>query len=197
LSDAQQQALERVQRSQQHLLSLINDVLNFAKLEAGRVEYNIKSVELAPIVKDVVDTMHVQLEEKGLACSVSVPDGVVVRADGDKVHQIVLNLLSNALKFTERGTIAIDAATAEREQGVSANMVPLRVTDTGIGIPHDKQDAIFDPFVQVHRNLTRSDPGTGLGLAISRDLARGMGGDLCVSSQEGQGSTFTLLLPRA
>jgi signal transduction histidine kinase len=197
LTDVQREALARVQRSQHHLLSLINDVLNFAKLEAGRIEYDLRPIELAPVVRDVVETMHPQLDAKKLTVSVRVSDDIVVRADADKVHQILLNLVTNAAKFTERGGVTIDVAAREVADGALDGTVFIRVSDTGIGVPRDKLETIFDPFVQAHRNLKRSDPGTGLGLAISRDLARGMGGDLRVRSAEGRGSVFTLSLPRA
>jgi signal transduction histidine kinase len=192
VTDAQRQALSRIQRSQQHLTSLINDVLNFAKLEAGRVEYDIEDVRLDQLAEEVMPMVEPQLRQKGLEWAVRVPEGLVARADREKVRQILLNLLSNAAKFTECGEIVLDAPSCDR-----ARMVCIRVTDTGIGIAPDKQEAMFDPFVQVHRRLTRPVEGTGLGLAISRDLARAMGGDLGVESEEGKGAAFTLTLPAA
>jgi signal transduction histidine kinase len=113
-----------------------------------------------------------------------------VRADDEKLRQVLVNLLSNAVKFTDRGgrvELASDAAD---------NVVRVHVRDTGLGIPADKLKAIFEPFVQVRADLTRTAEGTGLGLAISRDLARGMGGDLTVESAPGVGSTFTVVIPR-
>ena len=123
----------------------------------------------------------------------------MVRADWEKLQQVLLNLLSNAVKFTAPGgRITVDTPDSDQLAGDGeADRVSLRVSDTGIGIPRDKIGVIFDPFVQVHRKLTNTVEGSGLGLAISRDLARGMGGDLRVSSIEGEGSTFTLVLPRA
>ena len=115
--------------------------------------------------------------------------GLTVRADADKLQQILVNLLSNAVKFTEAGGEIGMSAVLD-----GANVV-IRIRDTGIGIPADKTASIFDPFVQVRSNLTRPHEGTGLGLSISRDLARGMGGDLTVASDFGNGSTFTLTLP--
>ena len=188
----QQEALERVQKSQRHLLSLINDILNFAKLEAGRVEYAIRPFPLAPLVSETVDVMGAQFADRGLTLQAELPVDLCVSADSDKVHQILLNLLSNALKFTERGGVAIKVADAPDDPAV----VRLMVADTGIGIAADRQSSIFDPFVQVHRKLKGTDPGTGLGLTISRDLAHGMGGDLRVTSAEGKGSTFELRLRR-
>jgi signal transduction histidine kinase len=126
---------------------------------------------------------------------VRVDPRVVVRADREKLGQILLNLLSNAVKFTDSGgRVAIDTASrADAPAGVSF----IRIADTGLGIVRDRQEMIFDPFVQVHRNLRRNPEGTGLGLAISRDLARGMSGDLRVRSVDGEGSRFTLTLPSA
>jgi PAS domain S-box-containing protein len=199
VTSSQRDALARIQRSEKHLLGLINDVLNFAKLEAGRVEFEPHDVLLRDAVAAVSPMIDAQLRAKGLAYDVRVDPTVVARADPDKLQQVLLNLLSNAVKFTESGgRITVD--TPSREAMMSndePDRVAVRVSDTGIGIPRDKQALIFDPFVQVHRKMTNATEGSGLGLAISRDLARGMGGDLRVTSVEGEGSTFTLLLPRA
>jgi signal transduction histidine kinase len=207
LTEAQRVALGRIQRSEQHLLSLINDVLNFAKLEAGRVEYDVEDVALADVAAEVLSMVEPQLRAKGVATAMRVPEGAVARGDREKVRQILLNLLSNAIKFTNAGgQITIDAPTRDRRleapgapaiADASSVMVYLRVSDTGIGIARDKQESIFDPFVQIHRALTHTSEGTGLGLAISRDLAHGMHGELRVRSEVGQGSAFTLALPRA
>jgi signal transduction histidine kinase len=195
VTEAQHEALGRILRSEQHLLSLINDVLNFAKLEAGHVEYAIADVVLDEAVAAVATMVEPQLRERSLNYSADVPGGIVVRADREKLQQILINLLSNAIKFTEPGgSITVDLG---RREGAARGAAFLRVTDTGIGIPREKQDSVFDPFVQVHRNLTTNTTGTGLGLAISRDLARGMGGELRVRSMPGKGSTFTLSLVRA
>jgi PAS domain S-box-containing protein len=195
VTDAQLAALERIERSERHLLSLINDILNFAKVEAGRVEYHVTDVPLSEVVADIASFIQLQLANKQLSYEVNVGADVVVRADQEKLRQILLNLLSNAIKFTNPGgRITIESVTRAHGE-IPKEVVFLRVTDSGIGIPADKEGTIFDPFVQVHRNLTRSMEGTGLGLAISRDLARGMGGDLRVRSVEGRGSSFTLTLP--
>ncbi|HSL70552.1 MAG TPA: ATP-binding protein, partial [Longimicrobiales bacterium] len=193
ITEAQRTALVRIQQSGQHLLALINDVLNFAKLEAGRVEYHIDDLPLFDVVGDVTPMLQPQLTAKGLVYSTRIPRDIMVRADRDKLQQILLNLLSNAIKFTGSGG-QVTLETAARED-TPHGQVWLKVADTGIGIPREKQEAIFDPFVQVHRRLTSSTEGTGLGLSISRDPARAMGGDLFVQSEEGAGSTFTLSLP--
>ncbi|HXG71137.1 MAG TPA: ATP-binding protein [Gemmatimonadaceae bacterium] len=191
----QLEALERVRRNQQHLLSLINDVLNFAKIEAGRVEYKSDKLRLTDVVADVAPMIEPQFTAKGLTFETSIAPEITVCADGDKLRQVMLNLLSNAVKFTESGgRVSVDATT---EIGPARTVALLRVSDTGCGIPPDKQESVFDPFVQVHRDLTRPHEGAGLGLAISRDLARGMGGDISLRSTEGEGSTFILTLPTA
>ncbi|MFL5539231.1 MAG: PAS domain-containing sensor histidine kinase, partial [Longimicrobiaceae bacterium] len=190
VTEAQREALGRVERSQKHLLRLINDVLNLARIESGRVEYVLEAVDLAALMDEVTPMVEPQMRAKELALEVSVPAATVARADREKVQQIVINLLSNAIKFTPAGgRVRVDAG----RDGPGA--VRLAVADTGIGIPADKQASVFDPFVQVDMSRTRRSEGSGLGLAISRDLARGMGGDLTVASTPGEGSTFTLTLP--
>jgi signal transduction histidine kinase len=198
VTNEQLEALHRVQNSQHHLLALINDVLNFAKLEAGRVEYDIASVPLAEALEEVTPMVEPLLAEKGLAYTVMIPPTAVASADRDKLQQILLNLLSNAIKFTDRGgSVTVDTRTIDAHGAEAADgMIALRVTDTGCGIPPEQHQEIFDPFVQVPAQRTRTQEGTGLGLSISRDLARGMVGDLSVESSVGHGAPFTLTLPR-
>jgi signal transduction histidine kinase/FixJ family two-component response regulator len=196
ITNAQRAALERVMRSEQHLLSLITDVLNFAKLEAGRVEYELQNVNLFDVADGSMALVEPQLASRRLRGELSIPPDVAVVADSEKLRQILLNLLSNAAKFSNVGGTVV-VGVAPRTDGGDDGLVRLTVADTGVGIPLSKQQVIFDPFVQVHRDLRNPTEGTGLGLAISRDLARGMGGDLLVESAEGAGSTFTLLLRRA
>jgi signal transduction histidine kinase len=191
MSDSQREVLRRVQRSEHHLLSLINDVLNFVKIEAGRVEYDMRPVDLGAVVAAAAPIVEQQLQAKRIAFEQRVDSGTIVWADEDKLRQVLLNLLTNAVKFTEPGgRVTVDVAPTTGD----ADTVLLRVTDTGIGIPAEKQEAIFDPFIQVHRHFTRSTEGTGLGLSISRDLAHGMGAELRVESVVGKGSVFTLAL---
>jgi signal transduction histidine kinase/PAS domain-containing protein len=188
----QQEDLSRIMRSQRHLLSVINDILNFARLEAGHVEYHVADVPVADLLTDLESLIRPQLVAKELTFSCeSVSKDIVARADEEKVRQVLLNLLANAVKFTSAGgSIRVDCDHDE-------SRVYIRVADTGIGIPRDRRSAIFEPFVQLHRTLAQPAEGTGLGLAISRDLARGMGGELTVESEPGQGALFTLALDRA
>ena len=197
----QRTALERIQRSQRHLLGLINGVLNYARVEAGAVHYDVADVDLDEVLATCEALVAPQVRAKGLTlvhagCD-RTPEGrpLHVRADRDKVQQVVLNLLSNAVKFTESGgRVDLRCAAPAAEAGPT---VRVAVADTGIGIAADQLARVFEPFVQVDVRLTRTQEGTGLGLAISRDLARGMGGDLTAESVPGAGSTFTLTLPAA
>ena len=188
----QRHDLQRIQRSQEQLLSLINDVLNFAKLEAGKVEFNTRAVDVRETVDALEPLLAPQLAAKQLTLQ-SVDRATTVRAiaDEDKLRQVLLNLLSNAVKFTPDGGQIILSCAHDESQ------VYVRVQDTGIGIPTQYLGRIFDPFVQLERRLTNVVSGTGLGLAISRDLARAMGGDVTVESAPGSGSTFTVALKKA
>ena len=194
VTDEQREALRRVDRSQRHLLALINDVLNLSRIEAGRVEYALEDLSLRAIVEDLRPMIEPQLQAKGLRFDTRILDEITVRADCEKLQQILLNLLANAVKFTEKGgTITVSGLRNpdRRDRGV------IQVTDTGMGIPSEKLQSVFEPFVQVDSSHSREQQGAGLGLAISRDLARGMGGELNAESTLGKGSTFTLTLPLA
>ena len=192
LNAEQAQDVARVRRSNQHLLTLINDVLNFAKVDAGQTEYRLTAVPVDETLRDAESMIAPQVLKKGLHYSYKgVDKSASVLADPEKLQQIVLNLLSNAVKFTDAGgTITLSAETAGK-------CIEIRVADTGPGIPAEKLDRIFDAFVQVDRRLNQPVQGVGLGLAISQDLAHGMDGSVSVESVVGQGSTFTLSLPRA
>ena len=196
VTEQQREAISRIQRSQRHLLGLINDILNFAKLAAGHVEYHIIEV----LVRDAFDAIEPlvapQLSAKSLyfereTCADREEGPIRVLADEDKLQQILVNLLSNAIKFTPAG------GTVNLRCRHDDNLIFISVADTGIGIATDRVDQIFSPFVQIDRRLNTPHEGTGLGLSISRDLAQAMNGDLTVESELGAGSTFTLALPRA
>jgi PAS domain S-box-containing protein len=192
VTDAQRADLQRIRKSQQHLLGLIDEVLSYARLETGAVQYEVEEVGAREALRAAEGLVAPQVWEKGIKMTLlHCPDDVRVVADAEKLRQVLLNLLSNAIKFTERGG-SIELGCA-RDPGA----VRLFVRDTGIGIPPEKLDSVFEPFVQVRSDLTRPSEGAGLGLAISRDLARGMGGDLTVESRVGEGSVFTLRLPVA
>ncbi len=191
LTAEQRADLERIRINQRSLLRLIEDVLDFAKLESGRYRFQMATLPVDELLRTLEAFVAPLLRKKGLAYHFEAcGDGVVVHADQNKLEQIMLNLLSNALKFTDEGFIHVRCHT-------HAETLAIDVTDTGRGIAPELQEAIFEPFVQGDQLFTRTVNGTGLGLSISRELARGMGGDVVVRSQPGKGSTFTLVLPRA
>ncbi|HEX8848938.1 MAG TPA: ATP-binding protein [Gemmatimonadaceae bacterium] len=191
VTDEQREDLRRIRRSQRHLLALVNDVLNFARIDTGHLQYDIRDADLGMVLAEVETLVAPQFLAKGLVYELAAPPaGTLVSADPEKVQQILVNLLSNALKFTASGgRVRVECAEADHQ-------VAIRVIDTGRGIPEEQHRAIFEPFVQVDRALTRESEGTGLGLAISRQLAVAMRGDLTVESAVGAGSVFTLVLPR-
>jgi len=192
VNEEQLRDLSRIQQNQQHLLEIITDILNFSRIEAGRVRY-----ALAPVpVREVLARMEAMIEPQARARAIeyrceNVADGIAVVADREKLEQVLINLLGNAVKFTPSGGRITLSAAADHER------VRLQVRDTGIGIEPAQLGSIFEPFVQLEPAFTRTTDGAGLGLAISRELTRGMGGDLGVTSTPGEGSTFTVELPRA
>jgi PAS domain S-box-containing protein len=191
VTPAQRDFLGKIQKSQRHLLGLINGVLNYSRVEAGVVHFAVEDVPLDEALATCEALITPQMLAKGQVLTYTPCEhGLVVRADGEKVQQVLLNLLTNAMKFTDRnGRIELACRVTE-------NHVRIVVGDSGRGIAADQLSRVFEPFVQLDANLTRTQEGVGLGLAISRDLARGMRGDLTVESVVGEGSVFTLVLPR-
>jgi len=192
LTGDQREFLERLQRSQRHLLGLVEEVLSFARIEAGTVRYDVSDVTIDELVAHAAEMTLPQMRGKGLRFDLRSGNGDLrVRADGERVEQILVNLLSNAVKFTdEGGSITLD-------YGADGDEIVVSVADTGIGIPGDQLEAVFEPFAQLPHAGSKRSSGVGLGLAISRDLARAMGGDITLASTVGAGSTFTLRLPGA
>ncbi len=190
VTDAQRTDFGRIERNAHHLLALINDILNFVKLEGGHLQFHITSVPVAEVIGELEDMIAPVAGAKLIRLRQSAGEAIV-RADPERVRQILLNLLTNAVKFTApSGQLGIRCSE-------TGDVIRIEVWDTGIGIGPDQLIRIFEPFVQVGRGLTSSAPsGVGLGLTISRDLARAMGGDLTVVSALGEGSTFTVSLPR-
>jgi len=192
----QPQLMSTAHAASQRLLHLINDLLDFAKIEAGRLDLDLMATDLLPILAEVYMFMRGQAEEKKLRLEIRLPDTPppLIWADANKVEQILLNVIGNAIKFTETGGVTV-SLEVEREPLASA---VVTVTDTGIGIPLEKQPQLFQPFVQADGSSTRRYGGTGLGLSISRRLAEIMGGTLTLySAGPGHGSRFTLRLPLA
>jgi PAS domain S-box-containing protein len=192
VTEQQHDYLSRIRASQQHLLGIITDLLNFSRIEAGQVAYDLGPVSAQGIIDGVMSLISPQAVTKKIAltsepCSMQL----MVLADSQKAEQIVLNLMSNSIKFTPEGGRVLVRCTTD------GAFVHFAVEDSGMGVPADKLAAIFEPFVQLGRTRTSQHEGTGLGLSISRDLARAMGGDITVQSTIDVGSTFTLTLPLA
>jgi len=181
--------LRKIHGAGKHLLALINDVLDLSKIEAGRMDILLESFEVRPMVDEVVSTVGGLVEKNGNSLHVEVDDGAgTMHADVTKVRQALFNLLSNAAKFTHGGEIGLQVVQA-------GGWVRLSVRDTGIGIPAEKVDRVFEEFSQADETTTRDYGGTGLGLPISRRFCQMMGGDITVASEVGAGSTFTIHLP--
>ena len=191
ITESQKRDLQRIKASQQHLLGLISSVLDLSRIEAGQVAYSMANVAIDPFLAGLDALVAPQAAVKSVALNYrQCPPDLALRADREKLRQVLLNLLSNAIRHTPAGGVVTLFAEARGPR------VAIVVEDTGPGIPEEKREVIFEPFVQLDRSLTQTREGLGLGLAISRDLARGMGGDLVVESHDGSGARFVLTLPR-
>jgi signal transduction histidine kinase len=192
ITATQRNYLSRIQSNQRHLASMIEDVLSFAKVEAGRLSLTMQAVRVCEVLGSLESLIAPELRRRELSFTCDPGDpSLVVRADPEKLRQILVNLLGNAMKFTAAdGRISVGAAR-------DGDRIRMWVSDTGIGIPPDHLERVFEPFFQVDHGMARSHPGMGLGLAIARDFARAMGGDLRLESQPGKGTTASLELPAA
>jgi signal transduction histidine kinase len=183
--------LGRVRTAARHLISIIEEILSFSRVEAGKDSVHVEEVEATALARDVEELFEPQALRKGLALTVSLPDEpVLVRTDPTKLRQILINLLGNAMKFTDSGEVALEMSSGD-------GRVVFRIRDTGPGIDSADLVRIFDPFTQLDQSLKRTKGGTGLGLPVSRKLAHLLGGDLRVESAASRGTTFTLWLPLA
>ena len=193
ITDMQQQDLTAIYNSGQHLLGLINDVLDLARIEAGKMELNFEEVNIADMIQSVLSTAKGLVKEKPIQLVSNVPAGTyTVRGDTMRVRQIFINLLSNAAKFTDEGAIKVEALNQKDADGKTE--VLIRVTDTGPGISAEDQEKLFKAFSQVDGSATRKSGGTGLGLSICANLVQLHGGRIGVTSEPGQGSTFWFTL---
>jgi CheY-like chemotaxis protein/two-component sensor histidine kinase len=185
--------LQRINAAGKHLLELINAVLDLSKIEAGKMELYLETLEVAPLLRDVAAVLEPLAHKNANRLQVECPADIgTMRADLTKLRQALFNLLSNACKFTERGVVSV---AATRETTAEGDVIVFAVSDTGIGMTPDQMARLFEEFGQVDASTTRRYGGTGLGLALSRRLCRMMGGDITVTSEPGRGSTFTIRLP--
>ncbi len=194
LSAEQRGFVETIRLSGEALLAIINDILDFAKIESGKLDFERATLELRPLIEEALDLVSEAASEKGLDLSYRIEDGVPEHLVGDvtRIRQVLVNLLSNAVKFTERGQVSV--SLSGNQLGAGRYRAHLAVADTGIGIPLEKRDRLFVPFSQVDASSTREYGGTGLGLAICKRLTELMGGRIWVESTEGEGSTFHFTL---
>ena len=203
-TERQRDYLERISHSSRLLMTLVDDVLDFSRIESGRMEVDLGEGSAAEVIAGAVATLEPEAERQGLSVACSCPENATFRGDRGRVQQILLNLLSNAVKFTPSGgSIAVHCSVAARGPGGvrphpdRAGWLRIDVEDTGVGIPPDQLERVFEPFIQGDQGFTREHGGAGLGLSISRRLARLMGGEITVHSTPGEGSCFTLWLREA
>jgi signal transduction histidine kinase len=200
LDSLQSEYIQLINRSAESLLTLINDILDFAKIEAGKLTLDRKPFSIRQVLEDALGTLSVAASQKGIRLRFDVRPDVppLVSGDAGRLRQVILNLLGNALKFTEEGEVSVTAGLSMEPDwfGVGGRIeLKFDIADTGIGIPEEKQRRIFDAFTQADSSITRRYGGTGLGLAIVTALVQQMGGVIQVKSREGEGSTFSFTLP--
>ncbi len=200
LAESREQ-LALITRSGEHLLGIINDVLDFSRIEAGKLHIAKEAFDLSSVIDDVLTLLSVTATQKGLPLNrlIDLPEPCWVMGDAPRLRQMLHNLIGNAIKFTDLGhiTVGVERAGGPHHRGAGAEQVVFTIQDTGIGIPPDQQAQVFEAFHQADGSFVRRHRGSGLGLTISRELARAMGGDIVCTSTPGQGSTFTLTVPLA
>ncbi len=185
--------IKKINTAGKHLLSLINDILDLSKIEAGKMDLYEETFDINEMIKDVESTIFPLAEKNGNQLEINCPENLGdMKADLTKVRQALFNLLSNASKFTKEGTIKLDVITEQNEEG---DWIKFQVEDTGIGMTEEQTKKLFEAFTQADSSTTRKYGGTGLGLAISRRFCQMMGGDISVESEYGKGSEFTITLP--
>jgi len=192
LTEDQEEQLQSIRQSALHLLSLINDLLDLAKIESGKVEIRTGPVDVAEVIREVMGTLRPMAGEKGLKFTYEVADGpAIIRSDRRALSQILLNLTSNAIKFTDKGSVHVEFAQQQRDGQLTTE---IGVVDTGIGIREEDQEKLFEAFTQLDSTSLLSRTGAGLGLCLSQKLAQLIGGEISIESVYGKGSTFRLTL---
>jgi signal transduction histidine kinase len=189
LNDRQVRYVSNIKAAGQNLLTLVNDLLDFSKVSADRMDFHAELVNVEELVEEAIASMRPSADDKKLTLEQSVEPGLETFADRFRLRQVLLNLLSNGIKFTDSGTVSVRAEAM-------GDTTRIAVSDTGIGIPADQLPRLFSEFSQLDSGVARTQQGTGLGLALSKRLVMGMGGTVSVSSSEGEGSIFTVLIPR-
>ncbi|HHN78421.1 MAG TPA: PAS domain-containing protein, partial [Phycisphaerales bacterium] len=194
-ADERTEWITTIHNSGRHLLQLINNILDLSKVEAGQLDIEVIETSPVELITDLISTMRIQAHEKNISLDLLCqgPQPGTIETDPTRFRQILMNLIGNAIKFTERGGVSVRSYIDDQEDGQA--MLRIDVSDTGTGIPPEKLETIFDPFTQADNSITRRFGGTGLGLAISKKLAESLGGSLTAWSQPGRGSTFTLTIP--
>ena len=189
VNERQREQLTVVKKNANHLLSLINDILDISKIEAGKVDLSLEEFSLDDVAGEVVETLSPTANEKGLELLTEVPEGITLFSDKRRVKQVLVNLVSNAVKFTDQGSVKITTRVPEDDD------LEIRVIDMGIGIKTEDMKKLFLPFQQIDVSLMKKHEGTGLGLHLAKRLATLLGGDISAKSEYGTGSEFTFTLP--
>jgi signal transduction histidine kinase len=171
------------------LLSLISDILDISKIEADRVELKYEEFNLKDLINEVVEIIYPKVTEKGLELTAETPDDLIINTDARRIKQVVLNLISNAVNYTDSGNIQLSA------QQLTENKFTILVRDTGVGIPENELPRLFQPFQQIDSSLTKKNKGTGLGLYLCKKIMKMLGGDIFVKSEYGKGSEFHIEMP--
>jgi len=189
VNEEQRKQLTMTKNSASHLLSLINDILDISKIEAGKVELTLEEFSLNDVAREVVETLSPTANEKGLELMTEMPEGITLSSDRRRIKQILMNLVGNAVKFTDRGRVKIAARVT------GGDNLEVRVIDTGVGIRKEDMNKLFQPFQQIDVSLTKKHEGTGLGLHLTKKLADLLEGDISAKSEYGRGSEFTFIMP--
>ena len=189
VSHEQRKQLSMVKNSASHLLSLINDILDISKIEAGKVELSLEEFSLDDLVREVVENFAPTVSEKGLELMTEMPEGITLTSDRRRMKQVLMNLVSNAVKFTDQGSVKITAGVT------GGDNLEVRVIDMGVGIKKEDMNKLFQPFQQIDISLTKKHEGTGLGLYLTKKLTGLLGGDISAKSEYGKGSEFTFTIP--
>jgi PAS domain S-box-containing protein len=189
LNEEQNKQLTMVKNSAEHLLSLINDILDISKIESGKVDLSIEAFDVAEVAEEVAETVLPQTKEKGLALTVDVPEGIKLKSDKRRVKQVFMNLVSNAIKFTDQGSVSVTGKI------LNESSLEVTVSDSGSGIREEDMEKLFQPFQQIDMSSTKKHEGTGLGLYLCKKLMSYLQGTISAKSRHGEGSAFAFTLP--